>query len=996
MIKGKVELITNYGTPDEEVVYADNNMIVDGAGELISLMMTLPPDGETISSASALYDVSNFTVKAVSFGKAPLHYYYNAHKNEGAAKFGREASGQVWVSATYVSGASSYTPTYYLPNAPIPTDQYLVNFNNVIIPDDVKNTIVQTILSYITTSGFVLGWGEYSTYPDYSLPQNLKQVSAISAGFKHFVALTSGGQVSCWGGQNSFGELTKPSLPACSAVGASRRSSFAISQAGNLYSWGFNGGLLNYPSTYSSGLSGIAGGNSFFVILKNDGTVSSWGSSGYTPKPIPAQIQGITKKVVSNWPSYHTVALLNNGSAVSWIVDSGVVGGANQGQTNISPLESSAVTLTKLGGSSRFAHDASLGGNNNFGYYFGIKNGSALGWGESTSPLTLLPFTFSSLTDIKTNGRELAVSLKNDGTVSGWGYGPGANSVLAFSSVGLSNIRSFDVDYDRVKFVTNTNQVSGYGVFSSSIPTGIQGNVSSLDLTRNYTTYLTTGGNVSTFMEWSGIGVQITPPLYISHASVKPPTSLQGSCTNISVNQYQSFQPTSVYLPHRLDFLGLRTDGTVFKWGGFGSYVPTGLSGVSSIVLATDGKCAALKSNGVVSAWQSNGTQGTQITVPSSLQSSCIQISVFKDLILGLRSDGEIIKITSSNNIVATLPSATYDISPLTSVIDAATGAFHTLILNSSGIVSAFGRNVEGQCNVPEFIQGHAIKVAAGEYQSFVVLDDGQIYGWGLNATNPGGLLSIPNDDTSSTNFYNLVVNDRNAVGLYSSSVPYYATETETEGESFFNSKNYKQNINVIPFKDTIINKINALGNTVDIIPSTIGGLLEGAYPPSGGITVRIVSGTEPYITVASASLSGTFNRVGSMDFRGYVNVTSGTNPLSGLVTSSLNVSSNGQVVYIITIAAGDCAFANVYGGITQMGLWAYDLEENVNLGFTPPYSFRRYPEETGSYIEPLKYKLFAKKVFNENILKIRDFGTTNAGLTNHQNLTIRWRLYFL
>jgi hypothetical protein len=131
------------------------------------------------------------------------------------------------------------------------------------------------------------------------------------------------------------------------------------------------------------------------------------------------------------------------------------------------------------------------------------------------------------------------------------------------------------------------------------------------------------------------------------------------------------------------------------------------------------------------------------------------------------------------------------------------------------------------------------------------------------------------------------------------------------------------------------------------------------------------------------------------MDFRGYVNTTSGTNPLSGLVTSSVNVSSNGELIYIITIAGNDCAMANLYGGITQMGLWSYDLPANLNSGFNPPYTFRRYPEQTGTYVEPLKYKLFAKKVFNENIVKIKDY-TTNAGLLNHQNLTIRWRLYFV
>lgn len=670
MIKGKVEVVKNYGLPEEEILYSDNNMIVDGAGEVISFLMTLPPDGDTISSASSLYDTSNFTIRAVSFGKAPLHYYYNAHQNSGPSKYAREASGQVWVSATAVSGASSYTPAYYLPDAPVPTDRYLVNFDGVTLPQEVLDTVVQTIIDYINTSGLALGWGNNSTYPLYQIPNNLGLISSIAAGYYHFVALDNSGNVSCWGGTNSFGELSKPTLPACSSIGATKRTSFAVTQVGNLSSWGYNTGIRNYPATYSSAVSAIAGGNTFFVVQKTDGTVSAWGASSITYSQAPTGIQGTVKSIKSNWPSYHAVAVLNNGQASGWMVDNGVAGN-NQGQITFSPA-------------------------------------------------------------------------------------------------------------------------------------------------------------------------------------------------------------------------------------------PSG-------------------------------------------------------------------------------------------VVDVATGAFHTLLLTSAGYVSAYGRNVEGQCDVPSFVQGLTTKIAANEYQSFAVLNDGQIWGWGLLTLNPGNLLTIPNDYTGGRKFYNLVVNYNNAVGLYTSTIPYYYTETTTpEGtESFYSSETFRQNVNLIPFKNSIVNKIDALGKTIDVIPSTIGALLDGAYAPSDGIIVKLVSGVEPYTMVTSASVSGIFNKLGTMDFRGYVNTTSGTNPVSGLVTSSVNVSSNGELIYIVTIPSTDCTMANIYGGITQIGLWSYDLENNLSSGFNPPYVFRRYPEETGTYIEPLKYKLFAKKVFNENIVKIRDSGVI-SGLRNHQNLTIRWRLYFV
>jgi hypothetical protein len=182
----------------------------------------------------------------------------------------------------------------------------------------------------------------------------------------------------------------------------------------------------------------------------------------------------------------------------------------------------------------------------------------------------------------------------------------------------------------------------------------------------------------------------------------------------------------------------------------------------------------------------------------------------------------------------------------------------------------------------------------------------------------------------------------------------------------------------------------------VDIIPSAIGTLLDGAYAPSGGVTVVVASGVEPYTVVASASVSGTLNTQGNIDFRGYIkNITPATNPTNGLVVSSVNVSSNGEITYSLALGTADCTVANLYGGITSMGLWTYDLQKNLAKGDKPPYVFKRLPEESGTYKAPLDYKLFAKKTFNDNIVKIKDY-TTIAAIDRRSNLQLRWRLYFL
>jgi len=979
MIKGKVEIIKDYGTPKEQIVYADNNMIVDGAGEIISNMMTLPPDGGNISSASSIYDVSNFTIKAVSFGKAPLHYYYNAHQNSGPAKYAREASGQIWVSSNAVSGASSYTPAYYLPDAPIPTDRYLVNFEGITLPEEVVETIVQTIIDYINTSGLALGWGEYSTYPQYKIPSNLSSISSIAAGYNHFVALTSGGQVSCWGGSNNYGELSKPTLPVCSAVGASKQVSFAISQTGDLYSWGLSS-LLNYPLSYTTSVSAVTGGDLFFVVQKNDGTVSAW--SNFTTFDPPQGIQGRVTKIKSNWPSNHAVAILDDQTVSGWLLRSSMT--IDQGQVNFEPItEATEKTATKL--SNRVS-------NLNFAIYhnYAISSGVPFGWKSSTTN-SLYDYlntpNISNAKKIAVRGGLCTICVNTDGTVSGWGNN--SSGVLNFSSVGLNNITDLDLNDSTsdptVVFITSTLHASSYGG-SLIIPTALQGQISSISIGKGIALYLTSAGYVSAKSFLGNDTGAVTSVNVI-------PSGLQGSC--IAISMVDRISGTT----HR-SAMGLKKDGTVYRWGFNGSFVPTGLSSVSAIAEGFT-RSIALKNNGVVSAWSWGGQT---FAVPSALQGSCIDISTYGTYFLGLRSDGKIFHWFENDppptNIpITTIPSTIYYQPAPTNVIDVATGRYHTLILQSDGTVSAYGRNVEGQCNVPPFVQGLTTKVAANEYQSFAVLNDGRIWGWGLLDSNPGNLLAIPDNEGGARRFYDLAVNYNNAVGLYASTIPYYYTTTSTpeqeDNTSFYNSENYRQNVNLIPFKNTVVNKINVINQVIDVIPSTVGALLDGAYAPSGGITVRLVSGIEPYTNVVSASLSGTFNTVGSMDFRGYVNTTSGTNPLSGLVTSSVNVSSNGELIYIVTIDSDDCAMANLYGGITQMGLWTYDLPANLNSGFNPPYTFRRYPEETGTYTQPLKYKLFAKKVFNENIVKIKDV-TTNAGLLNHQNLTIRWRLYFI
>ena len=79
-MRGSVEIYKAYGSPSEELLYKENNLLVDGAGSLVVDMLTTSPSLSAINSAASLLDTSNFTVQAISFGKAASGYTQNAHR----------------------------------------------------------------------------------------------------------------------------------------------------------------------------------------------------------------------------------------------------------------------------------------------------------------------------------------------------------------------------------------------------------------------------------------------------------------------------------------------------------------------------------------------------------------------------------------------------------------------------------------------------------------------------------------------------------------------------------------------------------------------------------------------------------------------------------------------------------------------------------------------------------------------------------------------------
>jgi len=181
----------------------------------------------------------------------------------------------------------------------------------------------------------------------------------------------------------------------------------------------------------------------------------------------------------------------------------------------------------------------------------------------------------------------------------------------------------------------------------------------------------------------------------------------------------------------------------------------------------------------------------------------------------------------------------------------------------------------------------------------------------------------------------------------------------------------------------------NALNYVLELISNgTIANLNSGialgcyGYRSAGFTSLNLYNSTTSSMDASSASVISNFNAVSSMDYRGFCKTVSGTDTSAGLTVSSVN---NTEVAYALTIASGDVASSDFYGGISIMGLWTLDLSATLALG-APPFDF--HPVVIGR-----EYKLNNKKVFTHNIVNNED--ATLPGINGYSDLDIIWRLSF-
>jgi alpha-tubulin suppressor-like RCC1 family protein len=184
---------------------------------------------------------------------------------------------------------------------------------------------------------------------------NLQDVTAISAGGQHSVALVRDGTVRAWGSQDwyqvgipAWVDKAQPTevleLVGVSAISAGGWHSLALLGDGTVRGWGANnygqlGGGTTWGNRYHApvqaanlnGVKAVATGSHHSLALREDGTVWAWGANGWGQlgdgtnqhrnRPVQvADLEGVTAIAsgsLQDW-SHHSVALREDGTLWAW------------------------------------------------------------------------------------------------------------------------------------------------------------------------------------------------------------------------------------------------------------------------------------------------------------------------------------------------------------------------------------------------------------------------------------------------------------------------------------------------------------------------------------------------------------------------------------------------------------------------------------------------------------------------------------------------------
>ena len=138
------------------------------------------------------------------------------------------------------------------------------------------------------------------------VPEGLRNVLAVSAGYHHNLAVLEDGTVRAWG-TNSYGQLDVPAdLRDVVAVAAGRGQSVALKLDGTAVVWG----QPRLPITLSN-LVTVAAAGTDTIVLTRDGTMAGFGTH-------PCVGSGASNVVAISASPFLTLGLRSDGTVLTW------------------------------------------------------------------------------------------------------------------------------------------------------------------------------------------------------------------------------------------------------------------------------------------------------------------------------------------------------------------------------------------------------------------------------------------------------------------------------------------------------------------------------------------------------------------------------------------------------------------------------------------------------------------------------------------------------
>jgi alpha-tubulin suppressor-like RCC1 family protein len=269
-------------------------------------------------------------------------------------------------------------------------------------------------------------------------------------------------------------------LIACAFVAAS------ASATSNMVAWGSGGfgqlgngegaGNTDAPEAVHgiSGVVAISAGGEHSLALLSNGTVMSWGDNfsgqvgngGYSDVYVPVQVSGLSNVVAISAGGEFSLALLSNGTVMAW-------GNDSQGQLGNGSTSSSGVPVPVTGLSGVTA--ISAGGYHSLAL---LSNGTVESWGENysgelgngTETASDVPVPVSGLSGVTAiaAGGYHSLALLSNGTVDAWGYN-------SYGQLGIGHSEQYNEHNDvpaPVKNVSGASAIAAGALDSMALMSG--------------------------------------------------------------------------------------------------------------------------------------------------------------------------------------------------------------------------------------------------------------------------------------------------------------------------------------------------------------------------------------------------------------------------------------------------------------------------------------------------------------------------------------------